>query len=630
MLWQYLNHMIARWKRDVIVMGDFNEVRFPEERFGSNFNANSVRESNFDYGPTPFRFFHYWFEFEGFDSFVENTWKDMSISEPNSMLRLLKKLRSLKGQIRLWVKDKNNSVLNIKKDLKSQLTHIDASLDKGDISPGILDQRSSILNHISSMEKNEALELAQKAKVKWSIEGDKNTKFFHGIINKQRNNLVIRGIIVDGNWIEDPKMVKNKFLSHFADRFKSPCDSRFSLDMEFPNKLNVERITDLEQPFMKEEIKGAVWDCGLNRSPGPDGFTFGFFRRYWSILEADVVNAVSHFFDNGYCPKGGNSSFITLILKSQGAKQVKDFRPISLIGSKKKQTMIFKVNFEKEFDFVRWDFFDDVLKNFDFGVHWRNWIQSCLKSLRGSILVNGSPTAEFQFYKGVSLNSSMHISYLFYVDDVVFLGQWSDENLITIVCVLECFFHASGLRINLHKSKLLGLAVDNHIVHIAANNLGCLPLSLPFNYLGVKVGVRMSSISSWEDVFNKVRQRLSKWKINMLSIGGRLTLLKSVLGSMPSYFLSMFKAPHQVLKKLETFRSHFFNGINLMDRKATFIKWDNVLVAKKKGCLRVSSFYALNRALIFKWIWRFRTQNSSLWGSVIKAIYGIDGMIGNS
>ncbi|GJZ96108.1 RNA-directed DNA polymerase, eukaryota [Tanacetum coccineum] len=695
MLWQYLNHMIARWKGDVIVMGDFNEVRSQEERFCPNISAIILdrylsdhrpillRETTFDYGPTPFRFFHYWFECEGFDSFVENTWKEMSISEPNSMLRLLKKLRSLKCQIRSWVKDKKVLAQKLKKDLKSQLAHIDFLLDKGEGTPDILEERSSIMNNVSSLEKNEALELAQKAKVKWSIEGDENSKYFHGIINKQRNNLAIRGIIVDGNWIEDPKVVKNEFLTHFEDRFNTPCDSHFSLDMEFPNKLNAERMTELEQPFTKEEIKGAVWDCGLNKSPGPDGFTFGFYRRYWSVLEADVVDAVSHFFDNGYCPKGGNSSFITLIPKSQGAKQVKDFRPISLIGSlykiitkilanhlaivmgnlvnevqsafianrqildgpfilneiirwckaKKKQTMIFKVDFEKAFDY-------------------------------GSILVNGSPTSEFQFhkglkqgdplspflfilimeslhlsfqkvvdaglFKGVTLNSSVQLSHLFYADDVVFLGQWCDENLNTIVRVLECFFHASGLRINLHKSKLLGLAVENHKVHIAANNLGCMPLSLPFNYLGVKVGARMSSESSWEDVFNKILQRLSKWKMKTLSIRGRLTLIKSVLGSTPTYYLSMFKAPLQVLRKMEAFCSHFFNGINLSDRKASFIKWDNVLVSKEKGGLGVSSFYALNRALNFKWIWRFRTQNSSLWASVIKAIYGNDGMIGNA
>nr|GEZ53321.1 RNA-directed DNA polymerase, eukaryota [Tanacetum cinerariifolium] len=55
------------------------------------------------------------------------------------------------------------------------------------------------------------------------------------------------------------------------------------------------------------------------------------------------------------------------------------------------------------------------------------------------------------------------------------------------------------------------------------------------------------------------------------------------------------------------------------------IKWDNVLDSKKKGGVGVSSFYALNRALTFKWIWRFRTQGSSLWSRVIKLIHGEDG-----
>ncbi|GJY15524.1 RNA-directed DNA polymerase, eukaryota, reverse transcriptase zinc-binding domain protein [Tanacetum coccineum] len=68
---------------------------------------------------------------------------------------------------------------------------------------------------------------------------------------------------------------------------------------------------------------------------------------------------------------------------------------------RKKQSLIFKVDFEKAYDSVRWDFLDDILVKFGFGIKWRGWIQNCLNSSKGSILVNGSPTEEFQFYKGL-------------------------------------------------------------------------------------------------------------------------------------------------------------------------------------------------------------------------------------
>nr|GFB10907.1 RNA-directed DNA polymerase, eukaryota, reverse transcriptase zinc-binding domain protein [Tanacetum cinerariifolium] len=82
-----------------------------------------------------------------------------------------------------------------------------------------------------------------------------------------------------------------------------------------------------------QEIKRAVWDCGIDKSPEPDGVTFGFIRRYWSLIEKDVVATVQHFFTSGNFPKGCNASFIALIPKIPDAKLVKDFRPISLIRS---------------------------------------------------------------------------------------------------------------------------------------------------------------------------------------------------------------------------------------------------------------------------------------------------------
>nr|GEW31453.1 RNA-directed DNA polymerase, eukaryota, reverse transcriptase zinc-binding domain protein [Tanacetum cinerariifolium] len=357
------------------------------------------------------------------------------------------------------------------------------------------------MNKLTSLENMESSELVQKAKVKWSIEGDENSKFFHGIINKCRNNLAIRGIMVDGDWMEDPAAVKKEFFSHFQNRFEAPCATRLFMDMEFPNRLSSNQALDLERHFSKEEIKGAIWDCGLDKSPGPDGFTFGFYRRYLSLLEYEVVEAMNHFYNNGFCQKGGNSSFIALIPKTQGAKSM---------------------------------------------VH-------------------------FEYY---CYHSSFGV-----------------------------FFRASGLRINLQKSKLKGVAVENTLVTFAANNIGCMTLSLPFSYLGVNVGGHMSRIASWDVIINKVLSRLSKWKMKVLSVGGRLTLLKSMLGSTPIYYMSLFKAPVQMM----------------------LVKWNNVLASKEMGGLGVSSFYALNRALIFNWVWRFRTQGNSIWTKVIKALHGEEG-----
>nr|GEW93496.1 RNA-directed DNA polymerase, eukaryota [Tanacetum cinerariifolium] len=110
------------------------------------------------------------------------------------------------------------------------------------------------------------------------------------------------------------------------------------------------------------------------------------------------------------------------------------------------------------------------------------------------------------------------------------------------------------LKINLHKSKLMGIMV------LAASSIGCSTLSTPFNYLGLKVGGIMSRHSSWDDVIAKLTSRLSKWKLKTLFIGDRLTLIKSVLSSLQLYHVSIFK----VLKVIHSVRgaldsSHTFS-----------------------------------------------------------------------
>ncbi|GJR76612.1 hypothetical protein Tco_0088977 [Tanacetum coccineum] len=174
----------------------------------------------------------------------------------------------------------------------------------------------------------------------------------------------------------------------------------------------------------------------------------------------------------------------------------------------------------------------------------------------------------------------------------------------------------------------MGVHVDSDKVKCVASKLGCLILKTPFSYLGSKVRGSMSRVHAWTEVVDRVKNRLSKWKMKALSIGGRLTLLKSVLGSMPIFHMSIFRAPLSVLRTLESIRNHFFNGQDLNSKKASWVNWKKVLAPKEKGGIGVSSLYALNKGLMFKWVWRFYTQNTSLWVRVIKAIHGDDGKVG--
>ncbi|GJY95770.1 RNA-directed DNA polymerase, eukaryota, partial [Tanacetum coccineum] len=582
MLWDYLTHVSSQWDGEVVMMGDFNEVplggsaftwshksatkmskidRFlisdglmntcPNinaitlERYLSDHRPILFRESTYDYGPIPFRFYHHWLALDGFDNFVIDIWRNTPGDKSNAMRNLMYKLKFLKVRIRGWLSTNRNST-------KAEITRLIGELAK-------LDE------------------------------------------------------VID---------------NAFRDRFDEPKDDRVCIDMCFPRSLSNEQKDDLERMVSMEEVKRAVWDCGTDKSPGPDGFSFGFYRHFWPTIDNEYLRQPISLIGSIY-------KIVAKILANRIVGVLDDIvNEVQSAFIAERQIL----DGPKAYDTVRWDFLDDVLHKFGFGNKWRLWIQSCLRSSRGSIIVNGSPTEEFQFFKGlkqgdplspflfilimeslhlsfqrvvdagmytgIKLCSSLNLSHLFYADDVMFVGQWCDSNINTLVHALECFHRASGLKINMSKSKILGIHVED-------------------------VKVRKSEVLCrgycWDEVVEKVTSRLSRWKMKTLSIGGRLTLLKSVLGSMPIFHMSIFKVPSSVLQRLESIRSRFFKGHDLGSNKASWVKWSNVLTSKEKGGLGVSSLYALNRGLLFKWVVEFYAQKTSLWARVIKAIHGVDG-----
>ena len=104
----------------------------------------------------------------------------------------------------------------------------------------------------------------------------------------------------------------------------------------------------------------------------------------------------------------------------------------------------------------------------------------------------------------------------------------------------------------------------SHEVSRLANITGYASVGIPFRYLGLPVGSNMGRIQNWNDMVQRVEHMLSKWKVNLLSIGGRYTLIRSVLSSVNIYSMSLFKVPELVIKELERYRATFFRGEVIM------------------------------------------------------------------
>ncbi|KAI3721405.1 hypothetical protein L2E82_32415 [Cichorium intybus] len=229
-------------------------------------------------------------------------------------------------------------------------------------------------------------------------------------------------------------------------------------------------------------------------------------------------------------------------------------------------------------------------------------------------------------FHGISFpNEGPYVSHLMYADDVTFIGEWSEMNLINLNRLLRCYYLASGLRVNLSKSKVFGIGVEKEEVDRFASILHCEPNVLPCSYLGLPLGANMKLAKHWDPIVDKFKKKLSVWKAKNLSFGGRVTLMKSVLGSLSLYYFSIFKAPKKVVNEIERIRRHFLWSGGEDNKKIHWVSWDMVAKAKVHGGLGVGSLRSLNLALLAKWWWRLKVEKQNLWAVCIKAIHNVKG-----
>ena len=115
------------------------------------------------------------------------------------------------------------------------------------------------------------------------------------------------------------------------------------------------------------------------------------------------------------------------------------------------------------------------------------------------------------------------------------------------------------MKVNVSKSELVPIGEVNN-VHALAEMLGCRIGSLPMTYLGMPLGASHKSPSIWNPILEKFHGKLARWKKLYLSKGGRLTLLKSMLSSLPIYYLFLFTIPSHVANKIKKIQRDFLWG----------------------------------------------------------------------
>ena len=535
----------------------------------------------------------------------------------------------------------------------------------------------------------EEISWRQKSRSLWLREGDKNTRFFHRIANSHRRYNTIERIAVNGEVFTNPAKVNQKIVEFYQNLFSEPGGQRPLLDNLPFSGIDEADMAGLDSPFLEEEIFGAVSSMCGDKALGPDGFSIAFFQSCWSIIKEDLLQVFRHFHAHGTFVKSLNAIFLALIPKHPGALDIKEFRPISLIfgvykiiskvlanqlrnvldkivsGSQNafvggrqilnsvlianecldsrlksgQSGVLCKLDMEKAYDHVGWNFLLYMLHHCGFSSTWRRWIYNCISSARFSILVNGSPTGFFEssrglrqgdplspflflivmealsrllaragigrfikgFLVGCHEEESLDISHLLFADDTLIFCGADPLQLRYLKGVFIWFQAVSGLKINLGKSELVPVG-DEVVVEELAGILGCKVSSLPLQYLGLPLGSGYKDTSLWTNIIEKTERRLAGWKRMYLSKGGRLTLIKSTLSNLATYYLSLFPIPKGVALRLEKIQRDFLWGGLGEEFKFHLVNWKQLCTTIRSGGLGIRNLVLFNQALLGKWL----------------------------
>ncbi|XP_059630150.1 uncharacterized protein LOC132273143 [Cornus florida] len=461
----------------------------------------------------------------------------------------------------------------------------------------------------------EEISWRQKSRGLWLKEGDRNTKFFHRLANAHCRGNHIGRIRVEGELLCKEDEICKGIVDFYAKLFTETVGWRPLLEGLQFDSISSEEGSGLEALFFEEEVLVALKSCNGDKASGPDGFTMRFLLDCWEVVKGEIAQWVPG--------------------------------------------ILCKLDIEKAYNHVSWSFLLYLMERMGFGMRWRKWIHFCISSARFSVLVNGVPSGFFSSSRGLrqgdplspflflfvmealsrlmrrvvelgflrgfrvssDVTSQLEISHLMFADDTLVLYDADVSQLRYLKCVLIWFQVVSGLKVNVGKSVLVPVS-DVPNIGMLASILGCRIGSFPISYLGLPLGAPSRCVGVWDPVVDRFERRLVGWKQQYLSKGGRVTLIKSTLSCLPTYFISLFQIPSSVAERIERLQHNFLWGGKGEEFKFHLVRWKQVCRPIRNGGLGLRRLVLFNKALLGKWLWRFGMERHWLWRKVVVSRFG--------
>ncbi|KAG7599606.1 Endonuclease/exonuclease/phosphatase superfamily [Arabidopsis suecica] len=662
-------------------------------------------ESKGDPRRRPFRFEAAWMKHESFKELLNQSW--------NGNIRTPDALKKLRDVLKRWNKDVFGDVHKRKEQLVSEIKIVQDALELNQ-TDDLLKKEEELIKEFEVVLEQEEVLWFQKSREKWVVLGDRNTTYFHTstIIRRRRNRIeALKGD--DGRWLTSPPELEELAVNYYKRLYSmEDVDSDFE---QLPSvgftRLPREELQELSRPYTKEDVEKAVRSMGQYKAPGPDGFQPGFYQHCWDVVGCSVTKFVLDFFATSNLPEETNDALVVLIAKVEKPERITQFRPISLcnvlfktitkamvmrlkrvmptlIGPAqssfipgrlstdnivlvqeavhsmrrkkgRKGWMLLKLDLEKAYDRIRWDFLEDTLTVSGLPEKYVGWIMQCVKGPSMNVLWNGEKTETFKpsrglrqgdplspylfvlclerlchlielavdskEWKAISLScGGPKLSHICFADDLILFAEASVTQIRVIRKVLEKFCKASGQKVSLEKSKIFfSNNVHRDLAKLISDESGIKSTKDLGKYLGMPVLQKRINKDTYGELLEKVNSRLSGWKGRFLSFAGRFTLTKAVIGSIPIHSMGTISLPASVLDGLDKAARSFLWGSSAEQKKQHLIAWDRVCAPKYDGGLGIKSAKHMNKAMLAKLGWRLLQDRGSLWAKVLRHKYKV-------